>query len=623
MFKFAAIIWNPREGATPAVEHAARVLTTGHSAYRSCYSGPGCKVFCIARSPNTMRSHLLDGRKGLVVGRLFHRHSHREVTSVIESDEIGRILSGAGHHFIKAYWGNYVAIFDTTGGTHIVKDPTGSLPCYYLEQPEFVLVFSCLSTPHALGIPLSPNETYIRARLFRGSMIAGVAPFHGVRRLHGGECLIVEQNRSLRTRLYWTPRDFRPEADMSIGESRAKLSEVVRSCTSAWLTQAEPALHRLSGGLDSSIVLACLTGSLAQPDVLSYTYFQDHIDNDERPWARLAAQAAECKHLEWQLDPLSIDLSIGMSMPAAVEPLSVLPYYQRTAIETPLAAQHGARVVFNGDGGDSGFGGDSIHEAVAESLHYRGVRIGLLRLAHLVAMRSKRSTIEVLTSALRDRHGVAPERITHMTTRAVARDLREEEPPAVRHPWFEGHGPADRFIIPRLGGLLATPRFYDHAGEAPDVISPLYSQPVIETLLRIPVEHLFVDGRERGLARQAFEADVPPQILDRLWKDRAPTFVEKLVSTNRRWLREVLLDGILARAGWLDRKAVELALSTHAMAASPIYSAELLKHLDTEIWLQTSRLSHQESSDPPLRPDAELASPDTGQASEVQCLPAH
>jgi asparagine synthase (glutamine-hydrolysing) len=144
--------------------------------------------------------------------------------------------------------------------------------------------------------------------------------------------------------------------------------------------------------------------------------------------------------------------------------------------------------------------------------------------------------------------------------------------------------------VRRLGALLAAPEFYNAAPglDVPDVIAPLYSQPAMELFLSIPVDVHFHGARERGLARMAFARDVPPEIIRRSWKDRAPGFVDRLVAKHRDFLRDVLLDGELVAARLLNRKAVEAALSER-MSSSAVYPGELLRHVDVEVWVRTWR----------------------------------
>jgi asparagine synthase (glutamine-hydrolysing) len=141
--------------------------------------------------------------------------------------------------------------------------------------------------------------------------------------------------------------------------------------------------------------------------------------------------------------------------------------------------------------------------------------------------------------------------------------------------------------VSKLGMLLATSNPYIAAAgpdaTGPQLISPLYSQPVVELSLRIPADVLFADGRDRGLARRAFAGLVPHLILDRTWKDRPGSFHELVVARHIEWLRRIFLEGVLANEGYLDREAVDRALSPK-FAKTDVSTGEILRHLDTEIW---------------------------------------
>jgi asparagine synthase (glutamine-hydrolysing) len=172
-------------------------------------------------------------------------------------------------------------------------------------------------------------------------------------------------------------------------------------------------------------------------------------------------------------------------------------------------------------------------------------------------------------------------------SRLLTEELRASYSNTTRfpHPWLSDLQPIPWSLVRRLGALLAPPECYNVArrARAPEVIAPLYSQPVMELLLRIPLDVHFQDGRERGLARKAFAEDLPPEIARRTWKDRAPGFLDELVQRHRKFLRELLLDGVLVHEGLLDRAVVEDALSDR-ISTSPVFPGELLRHLDVEAW---------------------------------------
>jgi asparagine synthase (glutamine-hydrolysing) len=209
-----------------------------------------------------------------------------------------------------------------------------------------------------------------------------------------------------------------------------------------------------------------------------------------------------------------------------------------------------------------------------------------------VALRTERSSWAVLLSSLRrwwfgaTMHDQLPALL--MGSRLVSRQVRDSftMPESYPHPWFSRlrHVPWD--VIRRVGMLIATPDFYnvtDATRPEPEVISPLYAQPAVELFLRIPIHVHAEGGRDRGLARRAFAREVPEQILQRLWKDRAPGFHSELLLRNLDLVRELFLDGVLVSEGLLDRAAVEAALAA-GPSKNEVLPVEIYRHLDVEIW---------------------------------------
>jgi asparagine synthase (glutamine-hydrolysing) len=365
----------------------------------------------------------------------------------------------------------------------------------------------------------------------------------------------------------------------------------VRSCTQTLSAGHASLLLRLSGGLDSSIVAGCLGRAFSRPRIACYTYFNPQGRSDERPWARLAAEHAGFEHLECPIVPAEVRIAELVQTRPAPEPLPLLGYLIRSTVEERLATERHASAVFTGDGGDSGFCSDSLNYAVTDYLRRHGPRPAALRLAAAVALRTERSTWSVLLSSTR--HWLYGAQMSEqipavlMGSRLVGAQVRDFGIPEVYpHPWFShlSHVPWD--VIRRVGILVATPDFYnvtDVAGPEPEIVSPLYAQPAVELFLRIPIHVHAEGGRDRGLARRAFEREVPGPILRRLWKDRAPGFHSEVLERNLHLFRELFLDGVLVREGLLDRAAVEAALAP-GPAKTHVLPVEIYRHLDVEIW---------------------------------------
>jgi asparagine synthase (glutamine-hydrolysing) len=268
-------------------------------------------------------------------------------------------------------------------------------------------------------------------------------------------------------------------------------------------------------------------------------------------------------------------------------------------MERKVAESHPHTAIFCGDGGDSGFGGECISLAVDDLLRLKGlvngIGSGMIRLASQVALRTDSLTWSVLRRALRRRRlGSSMHDHREKLLMGAALANREVRAAALRssqypHPWFAACDHVPWHVIGRLGNLLGSPEsndpFLSPDAFSPYIAAPLYSQPVVELCLRIPVYTHFHRGHERGLARTAFQQEVPLPILRRQWKDRAPGAFEDLVRRNRAYISEILLGGVLYRDGFLDRDATRNALSG-AISSQQFQVGEILNYLHLENWLR-------------------------------------
>ena len=157
------------------------------------------------------------------------------------------------------------------------------------------------------------------------------------------------------------------------------------------------------------------------------------------------------------------------------------------------------------------------------------------------------------------------------------------------HPWFSEYKDVPWHVIRRVGALVLAPEFYDPTQKSiavtPLELTPLYSQPLTELSLQIPLHVHFDQGIDRGLARKAFSADVPCPILRRQWKDRAPGHIETIVVKNRTLFRDVVLGGALAQARLIDCATIESLLGG-GFSKGSYFVGELFALLDLELWMR-------------------------------------
>jgi len=120
-------------------------------------------------------------------------------------------------------------------------------------------------------------------------------------------------------------------------------------------------------------------------------------------------------------------------------------------------------------------------------------------------------------------------------------------------------------------------------GRVHRLISPLLSQPVVETCLRIPSWLWCSAGRDRAVARDAFGDLLPQEIVNRTTKGSPSGFLQQLFDSYRDLVLARLADGMLAEAGLLDRDT----LTAFFRRPEPPRGNELvtiMSLLDVEIW---------------------------------------
>jgi asparagine synthase (glutamine-hydrolysing) len=604
MFRYLAFAWNVADPQqTQTVERLSRRLAAPPGPWHEVLDTPGLRVFCAGARPTSLRAEVLPNQRGVILGSVFRRH--RDLTDASPAPraepypaEAEAIISTRGRWLIDECWGNYVALLaDGSGGsTWILKDPTGTLPCLHTLIERVRVIFSSLRDCLQLAPPrFTVNIGYLRSRVAGTPEYLQESSLNEVEHVRRGQCVQLDTSadRAVQsTTTYWAPLDFSERSDAIEDPDFAAraMRATVRSCSHTLAGCHDSILLRLSGGLDSSIIAGCLADAPTRPTC--YTYYNPDGRSDERPWARLAAQHGGYDHIEYPVIPADLHLQALLDLPPLVAPTPALGYLHRSTLEQELANERAATAVFNGDGGDSGFCSDSLAYAVPEYLRRKGIRPAALRLAAQVALRRQQSTWEVLRHGLRvwllgarmNEH----QQLQASISQLAAADLRDDvrAPARFPHHWFDHLTRVPWATIKRVGMLLHPPEFYDVAlgqGRPPEVLSPLYSQPAIELLLRIALYCHFEGGRDRGLARRAFAPDVPEPILRRLWKDRGPGFHDELLHRNREFLRQLFLDGVLVRDGMLNRHAVEQAFST-TPSRQAVHSGEIFKQLELELW---------------------------------------
>lgn len=596
MFRYVALIW---DDAVTAQRAAARYLATHlevTDAWQPALQVGGLSLFVTGVRASGDGAYDLPRDQGVILGRLFRRRAGANSLvphGPLDRDDADGILQRQGHALVADWWGRYVAFLRTPdGATTVLRDPTGSLPCFKFEHHGVHVVFSWLEDLIALpGLPLPPIAwDRLPAHLQLGELGNHLTLLEGVERVLPGEALHLRRTGK-HTELLWNALGF---AKSALADDPACLADplrdTVRYCVRSWAEGQERILLRLSGGLDSSILASCLMKEGTAAEILCVNYHSPGADTDERRYARLAAKHSRLDLIECERDD-AFRLERVLQVALTPSPATYVGRMAASVRDADLSHRHQAPSLFTGAGGDQLFFELRTWWPAADFLSLRGAGRGLIgamvdaaRLAHLSLWQTARL-------ALRARMGLSAPGDASRPLALVRSEVMDTELlDRYTHPLLKDPSGLPVGKLNHVRMLLHPISYYDpyERERAPDLVNPLLSQPLIEMCLRLPTYLLTNGGRGRALARQAFATELPPEILARRSKGSIEGHLRSVLAGNLGWAREVLLDGELVARGLLDRRKVEAALSGRPQTTT-VHVTEIHGHIAVEAWLRRWR----------------------------------
>jgi asparagine synthase (glutamine-hydrolysing) len=543
---------------------------------------------------------MLDGGRGVVLGKLFpmgyvdrtDTHEHAPAAVSFDERESEIIVRSAGVHLVKKYWGQYVAFLRDPSSSRqlVVRDPSGGVPCQWREIHGIDVYFMRLEDCERLApLPFAVNRKYFLGYLLYSSSCVRETPLNDVETVLPGER--IEHCGENRERTFvWNPLQVAATDTVeSEEEAIGLMRRTTRACVHAWANCFDGILHSLSGGLDSSIVLACLVSAPARPRVLCRNFHAEGPNSDERFFARLAAEQAGVELIEHELradfDPASMRRTMRALFPFGW-PVDV----ERDRADDDFLRSRGLSAECRGHGGDEIFFRRGSFPTSVDYAWRHGISRALLGIATEDATLDGYSLRRALSFVSRYgllkrpwhiRQSFPPNHMALMRLDIKAEARRDV---TLWHPLFHGDADVSPGKLEHAYSLTyGTAKTYDPLLGDIARISPLMSQPLIELSLRTPLYVLRWRGRDRGLARRAFASDLPREIVTRKSKAIGTDRYRKLITGNLDTIRELLLDGFLVRERFVDRAGLEEVLSGRTTRIQGQVT-ELYDYLAVEIW---------------------------------------
>jgi asparagine synthase (glutamine-hydrolysing) len=248
------------------------------------------------------------------------------------------------------------ALWDRNEDTlFLARDRLGVKPLYYAVLDDGTLVFGselkALAAHPRLARKLDPFA--IEEYFALGYVPEPRTIYAGAKKLPPGHTLAVRRGRPMpEPREYWDVR-FTLDNRLSERDAQAELVERLKESVRLRMISEVPLGAFLSGGVDSSAVVAMMAGISADPVNTCSIAFTDPAF-DETAYARQVAERYGTRHFVDTVDSDDFGL-IDVLARTYDEPYadsSALPTYR----VCQLARQH-VTVALSGDGGDESFGG--------------------------------------------------------------------------------------------------------------------------------------------------------------------------------------------------------------------------------------------------------------------------
>ena len=476
----------------------------------------------------------------------------------------------------------------------LVRDRIGVKPLYWTRVGDIVLFGSelkaLMSHPEWRG---ELDRKAISGFLRYSYIPAPMTVFKGVSKVTPGAVIRIGPNGDTRQERYWDLRTVAKEAaaDPFHGndeEAVERLDVLLRDAVGSRMVSDVPLGAFLSGGIDSSVVLALMQAQSARP-VRSFSIGFEEKAFDEAPFAKKIAEHLGTDHTE-----------LYLSGKAALDAVSAIPdwfdepFADPSQLPTYLVAHMARRdvtVALSGDGGDELFAGYPRYFMV-EEFWRRVVRAPgpLRRLVAGMIGAMPEPWLDHLALALpRSKRPLSPGRKLHRAAALFSVTSGDEFQHRIAEVWPN----ADALVLCNDGLRLASEpglesdidsfltrmRYYDVRNYLPDDIlvkvdrtsmavslearEPLLDHRLVAFALSLPRRFLIRDGRSKWLLRQVLERYVPRALFERPKMGFSVPTGTWLRGPLRNWGEALLAPARVGNEGILDAREVAQLWDDH------------------------------------------------------------
>ena len=487
------------------------------------------------------------------------------------------------------------------------RDPLGKKPfCFTKTSTAFIFGSEIKAITADSSVTVEPNFEAINAYLTYQYVPSPLTAFVGINKLPAGHYLTCSSNGDINVVRYWSPNVPRTQVTLSGLEIEEELQRHLRIAVRRRLVSDVPLGALLSGGIDSSSVVAIMAEESSRP-VKTFSARFDETEFDETPYARETAQLYGTDHHELLVTPNLEDL-----LPLLVWHYNE-PFADSSAVPTFLISgftRKHVTVALTGDGGDECFGG---YEVYRRSLFFSRWIDGIPLMARRAPARQLRGAIGLLpyhrTIAKMDlglsllEADFEERYVAQMTTlrsyekkfaysakfktmisgrKNLGDPILYRRPSGGRKPldWMMAHD--QTFYLPDCLMVKSDIASMAHGLE---MRCPLMDQDLVEFAAGIPPDLKRKGGQSKWILKSAMKSKLPASILQKKKTGFSIPLAKWLRGPLAPMVREALFDGRLARRGFFDERFLRVMVDENGSGRKN-WSSRIWAVLFLELWFR-------------------------------------
>jgi asparagine synthase (glutamine-hydrolysing) len=489
----------------------------------------------------------------------------------------------------------------------LARDRVGKKPLLYAHRPggDFVFGSEFRALLRHPEVGREVDREAIHDYLSFMCVPAPLTAYRDVRKLEPGHSLTLTRGGEVKIERYWRP-DFNRKIKITEEEAGERAVELLREAVRVRLMSEVPLGAFLSGGIDSSAVVALMSEVSSTP-VKTFSIGFEEQDFSELHHARRVAEHVGAEHHEFVVRPDALEV-----LPTLVDHYGE-PYADSSAVPTYYVSRETRRhvtVALNGDGGDECFAGYERYAAMSLSERYRRLpevlrekvirqAVGLLPSSELkpsFVRRVKRflraASLPPVERYARWVSVLDAQRKRDLYTDEFWRETGDLDAGRWLAPWFaqaNGAGVVDASLLTDTMTYLPNDLLVkvDIASMAVslEARSPFLDHHVIEFAASLPVNLKLRGLTTKYLLKKTLKKLLPSENLTRAKMGFGVPIGHWFRGEMQPFLREQLLSERVARRGLLRPEAVRRMVEEHTSGERD-HAHQLWTLLMLELWFQ-------------------------------------